>query len=212
MEPRKETNREPKAPVSSGASKAPKKQPGTGAQPGAGAQAVAGAQAGTQGAQAGGQQPQQNLAQHAKQATGEIVNQVQQQATSQINERKKTAAEDLSKVVTAVRQFGQNLTGEQSGPIGRYAAEYGDKAAENLERFANYIREQEPKQLLNDVQNFGRRRPGLMLGGAFLLGLAGARLLKSSMAAASDQSFTPDMSTARQPNRSLTGQPSGNAR
>ena len=206
MEPRKEMNREPKAPVSSGASKAPKKPQGeTGAQAGAGAQ---GAQSGTQ---SGGQQPQQNLAQHAKQATGEIVSQVQQQATSQINEKKKSAADDLSKVADAVKQFGQSLTGEQSGPIARYAAEYGDKAAQNIQRFTTYIREQDPKQLLDDVQSFGRRRPALLLGGAFLLGLAGARLIKSSMNAAS-QSFKPNMSTGRQPNKSLAGQPSGNAR
>lgn len=164
------------------------------------------AQGGAADRQTGGQQQpqqhdqQQDLGQHAKQATTEIVNQVQEQASSQINERKQSAADDLAKVATAIRQFGQNLTGEQIGPIARYAGQYGDKAAQNIERFTNYIREQDPKQLLDDVQNFGRRRPALMLGGAFLLGLAGARLIKSSMNAASrQQSFNPNVSTARQP-------------
>ena len=226
MEPRKETNREPKTPAASGASKAPRKQQaqsgagtpgaGAGAQPqSAGAQAgvktqgMQGQATGTQpqaaaGTQQGGAKPPQNedLLQHAKHATGEIVNQVQQRAGSQFNERKQIAADDLSKVAKAVRQFGQNLVGEETGPIARYAAEYGDKAAQNIERFTNYIREQDPKQLLDDVQNFGRRRPGLLLGGAFLLGLAGARLIKSSLNAASQQTFNPN--TARQP--------SGNAR
>jgi hypothetical protein len=36
-------------------------------------------------------------------------------------------------------------------------------------------------QLLDDVQDFGRRQPALLLGQAFLLGLDGARLIKSSM-------------------------------
>jgi hypothetical protein len=62
--------------------------------------------------------------------------------------------------------------GAESGPIARYAAEYGDKAANSLERLSTYIREQEPQQLLHDVQNFGRRRPVILLGGAFLLGIA----------------------------------------
>jgi len=141
----------------------------------------------------------QDLLQHAKHATGEIVNQVQQQAGSQIARQKESAATDLSQVVQAVRRFGESLTGQESGPIARYAAEYGDKAANSLERFSSYIREQDPKQLLNDVQNFGRRRPALLLGGAFLLGLAGARLIKSSMSMGSQQSFQPNAPAMRPP-------------
>jgi hypothetical protein len=135
----------------------------------------------------------QDLLQHAKHAGGEIMNQVQQQAGSQFAQQKDNAASDLSHVVQAVRRFGESLAGEQGGPIARYAAQYGDKAADSLERFSTYIREQDPKQLLNDVQNFGRRRPALLLGGAFLLGFAGARLINSSMEQASDQrSFDAD--------------------
>jgi hypothetical protein len=139
----------------------------------------AAANQGTTGQQ--GQGGEQNLIQHAKHATGEIVNQVQQQAGSQIERQKESAANDLSQVVNAVRRFGETLATEEGGPIARYAAEYGDKAAQKLEQLTNYIREQDPKRLLDDVQNFGRRRPALMIGGAFLLGLAGARLIKSSM-------------------------------
>jgi hypothetical protein len=131
----------------------------------------------------------QNLLQQAKQTTGEIVNQVQQRAGSQLTRQKESAASDLSTVVNAVRQFGESLAGEQNGPIARYAAQYGDKAANNLERLSNYIREQDPKQLLDDVQDFGRRRPAWLLGGAFLLGFAGARLIKSSLEAGSQQQF-----------------------
>lgn len=140
---------------------------------------------------------EQDLLQQAKQTTGQIVNQVQQRAGSQLNRQKESAASDLSTVVNAVRRFGESLAGEQNGPIARYAAQYGDKAANNLERLSNYIREQDPKQLLDDVQNFGRRRPAWLLGGAFLLGFAGARLIKSSMEAGSQQQFH---STAMAPN------------
>jgi hypothetical protein len=143
---------------------------------------------------------QDDLLQHAKQATGEIVNQVQQQAGSQLARQKDSAATDLTQVVQAVRRFGESLTGQEAGgPIARYAAEYGDKAANSLERFSTYIREQDPKQLLNDVQNFGRRRPALLLGGAFLLGLAGARLIKSSMSMESQHSFQPNVPAMRPP-------------
>jgi hypothetical protein len=132
----------------------------------------------------------QDLLQQAKQTTSEVVSQVQQQASSQINRQKETAASELTTVVNAVRRFGETLRNEGEGPIGRFAAQYGDKAAEGLDRVARYLREQDPKRLLNDVQNFGRRQPALMIGGMFLLGFAGARLIKSSMEAASDSMST----------------------
>lgn len=137
----------------------------------------------------------QDLLQQAKQTTSEVVNQVQQQASSQINRQKDTAASELSTVVNAVRQFGQTLTNEGQGPIARFAAQYGDKAANGLDRVANYLREQDPKRLLDDVQNFGRRQPALLIGGAFLLGFAGARLIKTSMDAA--MSDSTNMGTRR---------------
>ena len=137
---------------------------------------------GTSHQQAGGEQ---NLLQHAKDAGGEIVNKVQERAGSQINRQKETAATEISQVANAVRRIRESLPGEEHGAVARFAAEYGDKAANSLDRLSKYIREQDPKQLLDDVQNFGRRQPALLLGGAFLLGFAGARLIKSSMEAAS---------------------------
>ena len=218
MEPRRETNkRAASAAPKEGASKKPQGgeastsmggdvtrqqsgQAGQQGQPGQPGQQGQTGQQGQQGqhgqtAQAGqhGQQNKdQDLLERAKQAGGEIVNQVQQQAGTQIDRGKETAADELSQVVNAVRQFGQNLAGQANGPIARYAAEYGDKAANSLERFSKYIREQDAKRLLNDVQNFGRRQPALLLGGAFLLGLAGARLIRSSIDAAS-QHANPDL-------------------
>jgi hypothetical protein len=160
---------------------------------------------GASGQGATGQQGgEQDLLQQAKHATSEIVNQVQQRAGSQISEQKETVATELTSVVNAVRQFGQNLSGEQSGPIARYVAEYGDKAADNLERFSTYIRQQDPKQLLNDVQSFGRRRPAWLVGGAFLLGFAGARLIKSSMDASYQQSYRNVPGSTYVPGRNLS--------
>jgi len=122
-----------------------------------------------------------DLLQHAKQTTNEVVDQVQQQAGSRVNRQKDEAATDLEKVASAVRQLGEGLGGEEQGPIAHYAAEYGKKAAEGIERLTNYLRENDAKKLFTEVENFGRRQPALLLGGAFLLGLAGARFLKSSM-------------------------------
>jgi hypothetical protein len=171
--------------------------------------ATQGATQGATGEQAGGQ----DLLQQAKQTTGEIVNQVQERAGSQVSRGKESAAHDLTTVVNAVRRFGESLAGEENGPIARYAAQYGDKAANNLERLTTYIREQDPKQLLDDVQNFGRRRPAWLLGGAFILGFAGARLIKSSMEAGSQHqefhsgAMTPNLPAPRPSTPNLPAPP-----
>ena len=74
----------------------------------------------------------QDLLQHAKQATGAIASKMQEQAGTQIARQKESAVTELSQVVDAVRRFGESLGGEESGPIARYAAQYGDKAADIL--------------------------------------------------------------------------------
>ena len=122
-----------------------------------------------------------DLLQHAKKATGEIVNHLQQTASSQLDRQKDSAASDLDSVVSAVRRFGESLAGEEGGPIARYVGDYGDKAANGLDRVANYIREQDARKIMRDVTEFGKRSPALLLGGAFLLGFAGARLIKSAV-------------------------------
>ena len=129
-----------------------------------------------------------DLLQHAKQTTSEVVgqvkDQVQEQAGSAIDRTKAQAADELQRVAGAVRQLGDQLGNQQGqGPIGQYAAQYGQKAADGLERLTNYLRQNDTKALVSEIGNLGRRQPALLIGGAFLLGLAGARFLKSSMPA-----------------------------
>lgn len=123
-----------------------------------------------------------DLLQQAKQTTSEVVDQVQQQAGSRLTQQKDAAASELEKVADAVRQLGEQLGNQkEQGPIAHYAAEYGKKAADGLERLTNYLRQNDPKELLTEIEKLGRRQPALLIGGAFLLGLAGARFLKSAM-------------------------------
>lgn len=121
-----------------------------------------------------------DLLQQAKQTTSDVVGQVQQQAGSRLDRQKDEAAGELQKVAGAVRNLGDQLGGQDQGPIAQYAAQYGKKAADGLERLTNYLRQNDTRALVSEIENFGRRQPALLIGGAFLLGLAGARFLKSS--------------------------------
>lgn len=124
----------------------------------------------------------EDLLQQAKQTTSEVVGQVQQQAGSKIDHQKDEVANELEQITGAVRRLGDRLSQQEQGPIAQCAANYGRKAADGLDRLTNYLRQHDTKALVNELENIGRRQPALMLGGAFLLGLAGARFLKSSMA------------------------------
>jgi hypothetical protein len=140
------------------------------------------------------------LLQQAKQTTSEVVGQVQQQAGTRLNRQKDEAASEIQKVAGAVRQLGDQLGGQDQGPIAHYAAEYGKKAADGLERLTNYLRQNDTKALVNEIENLGRRQPVLLIGGAFLLGLAGARFLKSSrLATESSTNFGRGLQSPSQP-------------
>jgi hypothetical protein len=178
-------------------------------------QGATGSQQQNQGTQQNQNTGNQDLLQQAKKTTNEVVSQVQQQASSQITRQKDTAAAELGTVVNAVRRFGETLNNEGQGPIARFAAQYGDKAANSLDRVAQYLREQDPKRLLDDVQSFGRRQPALLIGGAFLLGFAGARLIKTSMDTASStynrpQGLANTPNTRTSPNPGTQQQPTFN--
>src|SRR5512145_2090162 len=53
-------------------------------------------------------------------------------------------------------------------------------AAEQVEKVGHYLEAQDIDGLIRDAQNFGRRNPAMMLGGAFTIGLFLGRFLKSS--------------------------------
>lgn len=118
----------------------------------------------------------QQVTQQTQEKAGQAMEQVREQTKSQLAGQKEQAAGGLNSVAQALRQSGQHLREQDQGAIGQYA----DKTAEHVERFSGYLREKDVEQLVNEVEGFARRKPALFLGGAFALGLMGARFLKSS--------------------------------
>lgn len=114
--------------------------------------------------------------QEAKQKAGQAVEQAKDQARQQTARQKERASERLSSVARAMRETGDTLRGEDQGGAARYV----DQAAERVERFSGYLRERSPDELFYEAERYARREPALFLGGAFALGLMGARFLKSS--------------------------------
>jgi len=135
----------------------------------------------------GGASAGQGATEQAKAAAGQLTEQAQQRAgqaidtarremATRLTSQKDRAAEGLGSVADALRQTGQQLREhDQAGVTG-----YFDQAASQVERLSSYLEGRDLGQLVDDVEGLARRQPALFLGGAFVLGLLGARFLKSS--------------------------------
>lgn len=104
-----------------------------------------------------------------------VIGQVKQQASSRVNEQKARAAEGLGSVASAIKSASEQLRTEN-----QTLATYADKAVDQIQLFADRMRDKEPEEMVRDAERFARRNPAAFVGGAFVLGLALARFLKSS--------------------------------
>lgn len=119
-----------------------------------------------------------NLTEQAKQKVTEGVDQAKHQAKSVLDEQKSRTAEQLGGIAGALRQTGEQLQ-EQDNPM---VAQYAQSAADQIERFSNYLQTAEVSELWRETQNLARRQPELFVAGALAGGFLLARFLKSSNA------------------------------
>ena len=110
----------------------------------------------------------------------ELAGQVQQKATQRVESGlargKSQAAETLNTVAQTLVSSGQQLRERNQENVSRYV----DQVADRVQRVANYLQTTDVSEIVDSTEDFARRRPALFLGGAFALGLLGARFLKSS--------------------------------
>jgi hypothetical protein len=112
----------------------------------------------------------------AKDKAGEVVGQVREQAKSQVAGQKDRAAESLGSVAQALHQTGQQLRDQDNSTV----AQYIDTAANQVDRVSGFLRERDLQDIVTEVERFARRQPAVFVGGAALLGMIGARFLRSS--------------------------------
>lgn len=105
-----------------------------------------------------------------------LVSSIKERATTQLATQKDRATEGIDTLAHAVRQTTDRLRDEQH----ETAAQYVERAAEQLERLSTGLRQKDVNELLQDAQRLARRRPALLIGGSFAAGLLVARFLKSS--------------------------------
>ena len=105
-----------------------------------------------------------------------LMDRVRDGATSQLTTQKGRVTDSLTSLAQAVRQSTESLRSDQQPAV----AQYVESAAGQLEHLSNRLRDRDVKDLVQDAQEFARRRPAIFVGAAFAAGLLAARFMKSS--------------------------------
>ena len=113
------------------------------------------------------------------QVVGQAKNTLQQardRAGSSLGESKGQVAAQFGNIAEALRRTTEHLRSEDQQRI----AGLTETVARQVDQVANYLRNKDASAMRTDLENLARRQPALMVGGALVLGLIGARFLKSS--------------------------------
>ena len=59
-------------------------------------------------------------------------------------------------------------------------AQFVERAADQIERFSNHLRERDLNDLVGEAQRFARQQPAMFIGSSFAAGMLAARFIKAS--------------------------------
>lgn len=110
----------------------------------------------------------------AQQPSGAPAGDLRDRVAAAAEAQKNRAADGLGSVGDSVRQAGDHLRGSSA-----FVASWVNAVGDHLVTMADGLRDKEPGELMDDVTAFARRQPALFLGGAFLLGVGVAQVLRA---------------------------------
>ena len=115
-------------------------------------------------------------------AAGDIAQQATSVAEQRASSTMTQVGDTLHQVAEAVHGASANIRTEQPQLAG-----FGDTAADQVERAAQYLREHDAREVIDGAQDFARRQPAVVVGAGLALGLLVGRALKSAGASTRSQ-------------------------
>src|SRR5690554_684983 len=139
----------------------------------------------------------------------DLFEQARTQAVSQASEQQGRVASGLRSISDEFAQMGEGR--EDSGFAGQLVQMAGTRAS----AVASWLEDREPGDLLDEVKEFARRKPGVFIAAAAIAGIAAGRITKAVMSADShDEPSTtpratqaPSSTTVRPPSTSTVTPP-----
>jgi hypothetical protein len=119
----------------------------------------------------------------AQRVASEAKSQVQSlmsQATSQVDEQSRTQRDRL---VDMLRTVGDDLEKMAAQSEGGVASDLAREVADRTRSISSRLDGREPRELLDEVRGFARRKPGTFLLGALAAGMVAGRLARGAKAA-----------------------------
>jgi hypothetical protein len=144
-----------------------------------------------------------------KAASQNAAREIQQAGRDFFEEQKTNLAQRMDEYAKAMDSASKRLRSEED----RLLADPAQKLAEKLREISNYLREKDPADFFEDLETFARRRPEIVLGAFFVVGLGAARFFKASHKRPQVQTAEPAGSARPDPqiaaHQSMPAQPSG---
>ena len=141
----------------------------------------------------------QQTADEVRDRVGEAAGKLRRRASETAEAQRENVATMSNDLGAAIRKAAQELHARGDERTGDWA----DALAEQLERASHYLRDRDLRRLLDDAQDFARRRPGLVIGGLFVAGIAASRFLKASRPEGDDRDDDADHQSDFEPSQSL---------
>jgi hypothetical protein len=138
----------------------------------------------------------------------EVGHQVEEAAVSKAEEGRHRVAEEVHRVGEALRTGARQMRDGE----GDRTTDFIERLAEPVERVSRYLEQHDTRELASDLEDFARRNQAVFLGGAFALGMVGARFLKASSGSRGSRGrggsgFDHDYDYDRQRGQALTRPP-----
>jgi hypothetical protein len=123
----------------------------------------------------------------AKQTAGQAIDAAKQQVVTQLNAQKERATGVLDGFKQSVHEIGDTFQRNGQAPIAGYVYSVADQ----VDKVSGYLRDSDIDTLARDAQDFARQNPAIVIGSAFVLGLALARFFKASATNVTSDALVP---------------------
>jgi hypothetical protein len=111
----------------------------------------------------------------AGQRASQLVERGAQIGITQADRGLDQAATGVESVADSIRRVSADMEPDQP-----QIAEFALTAADQAQALAGYLRENDVRHIIGNVESFARRQPLLFIGGAFLLGMAASRFIRAA--------------------------------
>ncbi len=112
----------------------------------------------------------------AKDQAQQAAGQARSTLRTQVAQRSTEAGERVGGFASDVRSIGDQLREQGKDQPAKLAGQAADRA----EQLGAYLQRSDADRILNDVEDFGRRRPWAVIAGGMALGIVASRFLKAS--------------------------------